>query len=435
MSQKNLFYLAYHDPLTKLGNRISFQEKLQAILDKTNIQKSKVAILFIDMDHFKHFNDLLGYIAGDKLLKLVAAHLKKTIPKKYALFRIGGDEFVLIMHHVSDLKIVGQLSKKIIASFKKSFLVEEQKIYMETSIGISIYPNDGKHIQQLLKHADSALKLAKEIGGNNYQFCTPKILQEEKQLVEIEGRLRRAVLYHDLFVYYQPLFSIKNKTFLGFEALLRWRHQDTILKPEQFIQIVEKKGLVVPIGKWTLNTVCKTLHHWKKQFPKLKFQVAVNISPKQLRPEAHLLSTVKKILAKTQVHPTRLSFEITENSLMHDIKGRVALIHELKKLGISIAIDDFGIGYSSLNYIKYFPVDILKIDKSFIEQIDHPRTCSIIQHMIAMAKNLGMQTIAEGIETKEQYLSLKREKADIGQGYFFGKPMSEEQATQFLERL
>jgi diguanylate cyclase (GGDEF)-like protein len=433
--QKKLTYLAYHDSLTGLGNRISFQEEIEALIKVANKKKSKLAILFIDMDHFKHFNDVLGYIAGDNLLKLVARRLSESVPEEYLLFRIGGDEFVLIISDISKPKIIEEISKKILHAFKKAFFIEKQRIFIETSIGISIYPEDGKTIQQLLKNADSALKLAKEIGGNNYQFCSPETLTQEKYLTEIEGKLRKAILRKDLLIFYQPIYSMKHRKFLAFEALLRWRYQDDVLTSEKFIQIAEKKGLVVPLGKWVLKTVCVKLRNWSEKFPNINFQVAVNISPKQLRTEANFLTTVKSTLAVTKVNPALLSFEITENSLMHDIKGRASLIRQLKELGIGIAIDDFGIGYSSLNYIKYFPADILKIDKSFVEHIDDPRNCSIIHHIIAMANSLEMKTIAEGIETKEQYDFLRRAKVDMGQGYFLGKPMVEEEATLFLQRV
>ncbi|MBS4040113.1 MAG: EAL domain-containing protein [Flavobacteriales bacterium] len=431
VAEKKIRQLAYHDMLSGLPNRRFFKEHLNYMLSHANRNRKKLAVMFLDLDRFKLINDTLGHAVGDELLRKVANRIKQTINEDEIVARMGGDEFIIAFPEVIDRNIA-RMAQDIINAFREPFNLEDRELFITTSIGISLYPEDGQDIDSLIKNADSAMYRAKENGRNNYQYYTEDMNISAIKRLDIENYLRKAIDRKELFVVYQPRIEIKTGRLVGAEALLRWRHPLIgLIPPAEFIPIAEETGLISCIGNWVLKTVCNQVKKWHDNgYTGLKY--SVNISAIQFQ-RANFLENIKRIINESGIEPTMLELEITENTVMHFNENTLAIIRELKGMGIEISIDDFGTGFSSLSYIKAFDSDSLKIDKSFIWDIGLSASNeSIITAIINMAHSMQMQVIAEGVETNEQLDFLRNRSCDEVQGYLFSKPMETIAFNDFL---
>ncbi len=430
-TEKQLAYLAYHDVLTGLSNRTKLEDVIEFVLKSAQRRDEYVAFLFMDLDRFKTINDVLGHDIGDKLLKEVAERLLKNFRKNDMVVRLGGDEFVIVLTGVASAEAVGKVANKILKLFKESFLIESKQLFITPSIGISMYPNDGKTIADLLKNADIAMYSAKDAGRNNFQFCTKDLTLKIQNRVLMDEQLRHALEKNTLTVFYQPKIEAKTGKIVGVEALLRWLHEEgDFIPPDKFIPIAEETGLIVPITEFVLHQVCQQHSYW--QSLGLNVPVSVNFSVR-LFGEPDLPNSVISILEGYHIDSENFEIEITESFFMQDVERNIQILKEFKKKGVKIAIDDFGTGYSSLNYLKRFNVDKIKIDKIFIQDLPTDKhNVAIVNAVIAMAHSLGAVVIAEGVETQAQFDFLAKKSCDQIQGYYFCKPMSGEAMTKLL---
>ncbi|KTC73055.1 regulatory protein (GGDEF and EAL domains) [Legionella birminghamensis] len=423
-------YQATHDPLTKLANRVLLFDRIEASIQQSKRENTQFGVLFFDLNRFKLINDSLGHAAGDMLLIKVAERLKKSLRKSDTLSRIGGDEFVIVTSalHSTNIKV---FADKILGQFIEPFIVKEQELYLTTSIGVSVYPGDGCTTEDLLTNADTAMYNAKEIGGNRYSFYNDR-LKIEKTCLQLQFDFHKALKCNEFFLNYQPQYDIESNTIQGIEALVRWQHPERgTLLPIDFIETAEETGFIIPLGEWILKEACKQNKSWQDQgFPKMV--MAVNMGTKQLK-QPDLAKKVKTILEETQLEPQYLEIELTENTFINLVQTHNE-ISELKKLGIKISLDDFGAGYSSLNYLRQIKIDRLKIDKSFIDNIDvDQRDEQIIEAIISMSNVLGFHVVAEGVETQRQFNFLQEKRCEDVQGYYFSRPLMKEQIECLLK--
>lgn len=416
-------YLAYYDILTSLPNKISFIDELNKAIDYSNKTGEKGAVLFIDLDNFKRVNNTLGHQFGDKLLKVVADKLKAIIDKNNTVYRLGGDEFLILMKNIEDEKYIVDTCKKIINSFKSYFDIDEKQIFTTVSIGISLYPNDGLDSNLILKNADTAMHTAKDLGGNRFEFYNIKMYNKILKKSQIEKGLRDSIINNEFQLYYQPKIDCKTKKIKGMEALLRWQSNDFgFVSPSEFIPIAEEASLIIPIGKWVLQTACNQAKQWLDLGYNLG-AVAVNVSIVQLQ-HPGFINIVKAALADSNLPPELLEIEITESVLMQCLDYNILILSELKKLGINISLDDFGTGYSSLSYLRILPINNIKIDKSFIDSIHlNSRDKEIADGIIQLAHKMNLNVIAEGVEWNEQFEILQSLNCEMVQGYLFSKPI------------
>jgi len=433
-AEEQLSFLAYHDTLTRLPNRVLLLERLQqAMLDAERVNRL-VAVMFLDLDRFKVINDTLGHHVGDALLKAVAERLKSCVRPGDIIARLGGDEFTVVLANVAHVDDVARVTRKIIDSFVQPFRVEDHDLFTTTSIGITLYPFDEQNPEGLLKNADAAMYHAKERGRNNFQFFTAELNVRAERRLKLETALRRALELGELSLHYQPQVEMKGGRLVGMEALLRWQNPELgNVSPAEFIPIAEETGLILPIGDWVLREACRQIRVWHAtKFSFSKMQVAVNISGKQLR-QKDFPDRVQKVLLETGLEPRYLDLELTESLLMVDAEETSDIMHVLHDMGISFSVDDFGTGYSSLSYLKRFPIDILKIDQSFVRDLaTDPNDVAIVKTIIAMAHTLGMRVIAEGVETYTQLEFLRDQNCDGSQGYYCSKPLPADEFTELL---
>lgn len=432
-NEQRLAYLAHYDQLTSLPNRTLFYERLNRALTTAHQNNTQVAILFLDLDRFKYINDTWGHAVGDLLLKDVASRLLDCVHKYDTVARLGGDEFTAILENISNGEEIGVVAQNILEAMKPAFNLNGYETFMTTSIGISIYPSDGKDAGTLLKHADTAMYRAKESGKNNYQFFTSQMNIQAHRRVFMEVKLRHALERDEFILYYQPQIHLASGYMIGAEALLRWQHPEMgLVSPKEFISLAEETGLVVNIGEWVLREVCLQHQRWRDSgLPILR--LAVNLSSRQFH-QADLVEMVSKVVKETRMDVALLELEITESVLMEDFQEAAKILNELKRMGISIAIDDFGTGYSSLSYLKLFPVDKLKIDRSFIQDIPaNQDDMRITKAIVALARSLHLQVIAEGVENKSQMAFLKSLRCDEIQGFLMGRPMPAEEFIAFVQ--
>jgi diguanylate cyclase (GGDEF)-like protein len=430
-------YLATHDALTDLPNRSLFNAKFTQALNRSHLKKSRLALLFFDLDHFKNINDTLGHDVGDALLIKVVERVRRALRKNDILARLGGDEFTIIVEAVTHADTVA-VAEKIQAAFKAPFSLVGKEIFITTSIGISIYPDDGTDMQVLQKNADIATYWAKENGRNKYEFYTHTMNEKVIRRTSLENDLRSVLDNDELDIYYQPVMDIASNAVVSVEALLRWNHPEQgFISPSEFIPVAEASGLIVSIGEWVLRNVCKQNLQWQSdpQFP-IRLRTAVNLSARQFK-EANLPQLMASILHEMGLSPEYITLELTETLIMDDVEYSASVIKALKDLGLCISIDDFGTGYSSLNYLRRFPIDILKIDRSFITDIsgsakESDDAAAIVRAIIAMAHSLKMKVIAEGVETMPQYNFLKEQGCDEVQGYLLSRPVPPDQLADFL---
>lgn len=423
---------ATHDSLTDLPNRVLLNDRIQQAIAVAARERTCFAILFFDLDRFKLVNDSLGHEFGDEVLCEVSKRLTSLLRAEDTLARLGGDEFVVVVPELKKGEEVVSVVQKILNSFNQPLYIAGHEFVLTTSIGISLYPEDGTSLNTLLKNADLAMYLAKEQGGNQFRFYTPQLNKITNQQLERESELRNAMKNNEFFIVYQPQYDAKNHRLLGLEALIRWQHpQKGVILPLQFIPIAEESGLIVPLGEWVIREVCNQINEWKRQgFPKIR--VAVNVATQQLK-QVNFAETVKSILEEYEVDPETFEIEITENVIITNLEVQ-RMINKLKEVGVKIVLDDFGTGSSSLNYLKQLHIDRLKIDQSFVKNIS--RSCSdevIIEAIIAMARSLNFTVLAEGVENPNQINFLKEQNCDEVQGFFLSKPLSSESITQVLQ--
>lgn len=424
--------LAYYDPVSDLPNRQLFQEKLSHFLERSEGSNKFLALLFFDLDGFKLINDTLGHAAGDKLIQIIAERLTERLSKADLIARIGGDEFAIVacLEHAEEVR---ELTEELLALVSQPCELENQKHSVTASVGISLHPSDGDTVQTLIKHADAAMYQAKEQGKNRYVFFEPKMNQWAVARLETIAQLRKAIAEKQFQLHYQPIYDTAGEKVVAIEALVRWIGDNGhLIMPGDFIPVAEDSGLIVPLGEWVLCEACRQAHTWWNAG--LDFgRISVNISGRQFQEEG-LVEVVGKALTHSGLPPLYLELEITESCAMSGPQEAVTQLEELRDLGVSLAIDDFGIAYSSMSYLKGFPVTRLKIDRAFVRDIpDDADDAAITAAIVAMGHSLGLDVVAEGVETEEQHAFLKSVRCDEIQGFMLGKPMPEDKMTLVLQ--
>jgi diguanylate cyclase (GGDEF)-like protein/PAS domain S-box-containing protein len=432
VAQERAQYLAYYDDLTGLPNRTLLQDRLAKALAAARRQEHKVAVLFLDIDRFKDINDSLGHPVGDLLLQQIAERLKTWGREQDAVARLSGDEFVITLTHVKDVPDAAVATEHLMDALTPEFIVEGQSLSIGCSVGISLFPEHGADCETLIKNADAAMYSAKADGRNNFRFFTDDMNAQAVERLTIESSLRSALAKEQLFLMYQPQMDILTGRITGLEALLRWQHPELgLVPPDKFIRIAENSGLIVPIGEWVLRTACAQARKWQDEgLPALT--VAVNVSAVQFRQES-FGEVIRKVLHETGLPPQNLELELTESLLLTNADLMLSVIQKLKAMGVTLAIDDFGTGYSSLSYLKKFPVNKLKIDRSFIRDVAmNPDDAAITAAIIGMARNLNLKVIAEGVEDEAQMSFLRAHHCHEIQGYYFSKPLAVDKVADKL---
>ncbi|MFZ6721484.1 EAL domain-containing protein [Undibacterium sp. Ji49W] len=431
-TQKQLNFMASFDALTGLPNRHQLNQRLVKALSSAKRTQHRLALLFLDLDRFKNVNDTAGHAAGDTLLRDVSSRLSSCIRASDMLARLGGDEFVIVAEAFEDATQLKDLAERVLARMRDPFVIEGNEYHLGTSIGIAVYPHDGEDGPTLMRCADSAMYHAKESGRNNYQFFTTELNVRAQHRYALETNLRRALTENEFLVYYQPKISLSTSRIVGAEALMRWQMPDVgLVPPNEFIPISEEIGLILPLGRWILRQACLQTQLWRQQYsPDLV--ISVNISPKQFQ-DPGLPKYIEQVLQEVGLPPTALQLEITEGLLMGDIDLLLPVFDAIKKLGISISLDDFGTGFSSLSYLQRFPIDNLKIDRSFIRDIPDNQDSVILTHaIIAMANALGMSVTAEGVEKADQMFFLADSGCQEMQGFYFSQPLPVDKFEKLL---
>ena len=428
-----LDHLAHHDVLTDLPNRVLLQDRLSLGIESARRQGKQLAVMFMDVDRFKHINDSLGHAVGDQLLRSVAKRLTAIVRSSDTVCRQGGDEFVILLADVEHAKDVALTAQKILTALTVPYCIDQLDLHITVSIGVSIFPDDGQDADTLIKNADTAMYHVKAGGRNNCQFFEQNMSVLAVERHSIESGLRHALERQEFVLYYQPKINLQSGSIVGVEALIRWQHPDRgLLQPAQFVSIAEDCGLILPIGRWVLREACRQARAWLQAgLPPIT--VAVNTSALEFRAKG-FLKNIRATLEEAQLEPRYLELELTESVLMRDAESTDSLLHALANLGVKLAIDDFGTGYSSLSYLRRFPIDTLKIDQSFVTQItSNPDDATIVSAVISMGKNLKQRVIAEGVETPEQHAFLLAQHCDEGQGYYLGRPMVAEELAALLQ--
>ncbi|MDF2814054.1 MAG: sensor-containing diguanylate cyclase/phosphodiesterase [Paenibacillus sp.] len=425
--------LAYHDALTGLPNRLLLQERMKETFKNSDLSGSQTAVFFLDLDRIKVINDTLGHHVGDQVLIHWASCMNALVAPYGLIARFSGDEFIILLPDVPDLEFVRRFAESIMQLFHSPFLYSHHELYSTASIGISLYPQDGIDPETLLKYADSAMYKAKGQGGNTFEFYNSELDERSLDRLNLEIDLRKAVERGEIVVYYQPIVTLETGRMIGMEALMRWKHPVRgLISPMDFIPLAEETGLIVSMGNWILFEACRQNREWEqKGFPPVC--VSVNISVKQFQ-SPQFVHTVQQALQITGLDPRLLCLEITENVAMTNVAFVVRTINELRELGVAISIDDFGTGYSSLSYLKRFRVHTLKIDKSFIQEVNtNDESAAIVTALLAMSRGLNIRTLAEGVETAEQLAFLQQHGCNEIQGYLFSKPLPADIFQTLLE--
>jgi diguanylate cyclase (GGDEF)-like protein/PAS domain S-box-containing protein len=431
-TKEKLNHLAYHDALTDLPNQVLFKDRLKQAIALSHRNDHMQAVLLLNLDRFKTINDSLGYTSGDRLLQSVAQRLTSCVRECDTVARFGGDEFALLLTQIPRAQDAANVARAIKQALDQAFIFDDQEIFVSSSIGISVYPQDGRDTAGLLKTAGVALDRAKEQGGNNYQFYTAGgTTRALKQLV-LESNLRPGLERSEFFIHYQPQVAIHDFNLVGMEALVRWQHPSLgVIYPTEFIHIAEESGMIIALGDWVMRTACAQNKAWQDA-GLAPMRLSVNFSARQFQ-QPTFITDVAHILKETNLDPRWLELELTESSIMKDPDKAIEKLHELKLMGIKVAIDDFGTGYSSLNYLKRFPIDTLKIDKSFVSDVcKDPHDTAIVRAIINLGHALDVTVIAEGVETKEQLQYLSALECDVVQGFLFSKALSAKAFEELL---
>ncbi|WP_176215215.1 EAL domain-containing protein [Cytobacillus gottheilii] len=422
--------MSYHDQLTGLPNRRALLKGLDEHLETEKAKTSETALLYIDLDRFKYINDSFGHLVGDEILKKVAERLCQFEYRDYSVYRQGGDEFIILLTF-TNREDANRFAQKILDSFKQSFYFDSSEYYITPSIGISLYPYDGQNVESLIKAADEALFRVKEKGKAHFQFYQGNMVKVHRNVVELETHLRKALENDELSLYYQPQVELASNEIISFEGLLRWHSKEFgFISPAEFIPLAEETGLILPIGQWVIDTACSQIKQWSERLNR-QFRIAVNISPRQFQ-DHNLVDTIRLAIVKYDISPELLEVEITEGT-MQDTDAAIPILNKLKKLGIMVSVDDFGTGYSSLSYLKQFPIDVLKIDQSFVRDVlTNDKDAAITTTIIHLAKSLGMDVIAEGVERKEQAQFLIEADCAYAQGYYYYRPLPAEEIENIM---
>ncbi|WP_179957823.1 sensor domain-containing protein [Exilibacterium tricleocarpae] len=429
-SQVKIQRLAYFDPLSGLPNRSLFNDRLARALSRAQRTGTRVALMFLDLDRFKAVNDSLGHALGDALLCQVAQRLRDCVRSEDTVARMGGDEFTVILGELADrqqaVTAAAHIAEKIRRLLSEPFHIRGREVFTSTSIGIAFYPSDGAEPRTLLQNADTAMYYAKSAGKNNFQFYTKAMNAKAMERMELENALHRAVRQTQFELHYQPILDSRSGAMVGVEALVRWQHPERgLVLPDAFINIAEESGTIKVLGAWVLRRACQQLVTWERHHQRVG-RLAVNISARQFV-EGHILQTLRDVVDRTGVDPTHLELELTESALMQDHRYSVEVLEAIKSLGVRVAIDDFGSGYSSLNYLKKFPIDAIKIDQAFVKGLPSQEDKRIIQAIIALAHSLGLKVVAEGVETSLQLECVRALGCEEVQGFLLGKPVPAQQ--------
>jgi diguanylate cyclase (GGDEF)-like protein/PAS domain S-box-containing protein len=431
-SEERLQHLVHYDPLTQLPNRVLFLDRLEQALARATWHKRPTAVLHLDLDRFKVINDTVGHPIGDRVLKVIAERLNAAVRKGDTVARLGGDEFVVALADLAEVHDVPRVAEKLIAALHPPVVIDGREYFVTASIGVSLHPWDGDDAETLLRNADVAMYRAKEKGKNNFQFYSPAMNAEAPRRLAIETDLRRALERREFLLHYQPKVDLATGRVAGMEALLRWQHpKQGLISPLDFIPLLEETGLIVPVGEWVLRSACAQNRSWQEA-GLAPLRVAVNLSARQFK-QPGLVEMVGEVLAEVGLDPGLLELELTESILLEHTEESLATLRRFHDMGIHLALDDFGTGYSSLSYLKRFPIDSLKIDRSFIHDVTtNPDDATIARTVIAMAHNLRMTAVAEGVETREQLEFLRSHECDQMQGYYFSRPLAAEAFAQLL---
>ena len=431
--ERRLHHLAHHDPLTGLANRTLLQDRLRHAIERAAREGFMVALAFLDLDNFKHINDNFGHDAGDTVLREVAQRLRENMREEDTIARMGGDEFVLIICEPASHEQVAELIERIRRSVMAPVKVKDQEILPGTSIGVSVYPDDGDSLEKIMRAADAAMYHAKTLGKNNFQFYSAELNQIVHEHLMLEANLSRAIREHEMVLDYQPKVDLRSGKVVGAEALVRWRHPvDGVIPPDRFIPVAEETGLIVPLGEWVIDEACGAL----KSMAALgvdDFVIAVNLSARQLR-QRQFADRLGATLRRHGVDPRKLELEVTESQLMDHPSEALEALAQLKALGVRLSIDDFGTGYSSLSHLQKFPVDYIKIDRSFLGDVGHDGHLVITRAIIALGHNLKLKVVAEGVETREQIAFLRQHECDQMQGYYFSPALSRETLQELVAK-
>lgn len=431
-NQQKINFMATHDELTLLPNRNLLNDRLKQAITQAQRHNTKMAVLFIDIDHFKYINDSLGHQVGDELLKVLSERLASVLRQGDTVARFGGDEFVIVLPEIefdNDIKVI---SNNLLKEIQRPYDIEGHELLITGSIGISLYPDDANDAEHLIQHADSAMYLAKQQGRNNSQFYTPEINEKVMRRLTLEKALRQAVKLKQFVLYYQPKVDLLSNKITGVEALIRWQHPELgLVSPAEFIPLAEETGVIIELGDWVILEACTQMKKWQDIHPELN-NMSINVSARQFW-QADFKDQVASIFAETQVRCDSIELELTESVVMDDVDTAITTMKSLKKLGLSLSLDDFGTGYSSLSYLQRFPVDVLKIDRSFVSELKTAKSnSSIIRSIIALANNFGLKVVGEGIEQAFQQQILTELGCDYGQGYYFSRPVNAEQLSKLL---
>ena len=431
-AEQQMEYQSYHDSLTGLANRRLFQEHLTLALALAQRKRRPVAVLFLDLDHFKVVNDSLGHTLGDRLLLEIASRLRASVREGDVVARVGGDEFTIVLQELEKKEDAASMAQRVLRIVAEPIDIEGQRLYITASIGITVYPDDGEDGETLLKNADNAMYRAKAVGRNCYEMSTQELSRSMQERLTLESGLHQAMERNEFEVYYQPQIDIRTMRIVGMEALLRWRHPERgLMSPGSFLSVAEERGFIVLIGDWVLRTALHQARAFRDLgFP--DFRVAVNLSARQFR-ELSLVDGIESAIRQARIEPECLELEITESVAMENVDLTFKVLERLRRSGVSIAIDDFGMGHSSLSYLKRFPIDCLKIDRNFVEDLpDRFEDAAIVRSVIELAQGLNLRVVAEGVETKPQLDFLKEHGCREVQGFYFGFPVP---APQFQETL
>jgi len=431
-AEQKIKFLAYYDRLTKLPNRLLFKERLGKAIADANRHGRSGAIIFLDLDNFKHINETFGHYTGDKLLKIAAKRIGDCLRNNDTAARLGGDDFGIIIEETHNLQDAALVARRILETMKQVIVIDGNEFYTNTSIGVSVYPLDGNNVEMLMRNADAAMSRAKELGKNTYQFYTADMNAKAFERFALETGLRKAVERNELLLHYQPEVDLTSGMVIGVEALVRWAHPDMgLISPMEFIPLAEESGLITSIGEWVLRTACAQNKAWQMG-KNTNIRIGVNLSASQFK-NHNLLELIANVLEETGLNADSLELELTESILMEHAETSINTLDQLNRMGVHLSIDDFGTGYSSFSYLKRFPIDTLKIDRSFVHDINtDPDDAAIVKAVTTMAHSLNLKVVAEGVETKEQLATLKNLGCDIAQGYLISRPIPAGKVVSFF---